>query len=54
MTAAGENHSLYLSELGEVYSCGYNEYGELGIGMEPMMGKERELDQSIDSNYEMA
>lgn len=32
MAAAGENHSLFLSDLGEVYSAGYNEFGELGIG----------------------
>lgn len=32
MAAAGENHSLYLTELGEVYSSGFNEFGELGLG----------------------
>ena len=32
MTAAGDAHSLFLTDLGEVYSCGFNEYGELGIG----------------------
>jgi len=32
MTAAGEAHSLFLTDLGEIYSCGYNEFGELGIG----------------------
>jgi alpha-tubulin suppressor-like RCC1 family protein len=32
MTAAGEAHSLFLTDLGEIYSCGFNEFGELGIG----------------------
>jgi alpha-tubulin suppressor-like RCC1 family protein len=32
MTAAGDSHSLFLTDLGEVYSCGFNEFGELGIG----------------------
>ena len=32
MTAAGENHSLFLSDLGEVLAAGFNEFGELGIG----------------------
>ena len=36
MTAAGRSHSLFLSELGQVYSAGYNEYGQLGIKSEPM------------------
>jgi alpha-tubulin suppressor-like RCC1 family protein len=31
MVAAGETHSLFLFELGEVYSAGFNEFGELGI-----------------------
>jgi alpha-tubulin suppressor-like RCC1 family protein len=31
MTAAGENHSLFLSDLGEVYASGLNQHGELGL-----------------------
>lgn len=37
MTACGESHSLFLSSLGDVYSCGYNEFGELGLGPLPIM-----------------
>ena len=32
MAAAGSNHSLFLSELGQVFSAGFNEFGQLGIG----------------------
>ncbi len=30
--AAGTNFTLFLSEKGEVYGCGTNEYGHLGLG----------------------
>ena len=30
--AAGEHHSLALTEAGEVYAWGWNEYGQLGVG----------------------
>ena len=30
MTAAGVNHSLFLTDLGHVYSAGYDEFGQLG------------------------
>ena len=32
MAAAAETHSLFLTDLGEVYSTGFNEFGELGLG----------------------
>jgi len=31
MAAAGTNHSLFLSELGQVFSAGFNDFGQLGI-----------------------
>lgn len=34
MVAAGANHSLCLTERGDVYSCGYNAKGQLGLGDE--------------------
>jgi alpha-tubulin suppressor-like RCC1 family protein len=30
--AAGSDHSLVLTEAGEVYACGDNQYGQLGLG----------------------
>jgi len=30
--ACGDNHSLFLNSTGEVYSCGDNYYGQLGLG----------------------
>ena len=38
MVAAGHNHSLFLTELGEVFSCGFNEFGELGLGLSALVG----------------
>jgi len=35
MTAAGTSHSLFLTEVGDVYACGFNEFGELGLGILP-------------------
>jgi len=32
MIAAGWNHSLVLTEAGDLYSCGYAQYGQLGLG----------------------
>ena len=34
MAAAGNNHSLFLSELGQVFSAGFNEFGQLGIAVD--------------------
>ena len=31
MTACGRRHSLILSELGQVFAAGYNEFGQLGV-----------------------
>ena len=30
--APGHNHSLFLDHLGNVWSCGNNDYGQLGLG----------------------
>ena len=30
--AAGCSHSLLLTETGELFGCGFNEYGQLGLG----------------------
>jgi alpha-tubulin suppressor-like RCC1 family protein len=32
MVAAGANHSLCLTDQSNVYSCGYNAKGQLGLG----------------------
>ena len=29
---AGGDHSLLLTETGALFGCGYNEYGQLGLG----------------------
>lgn len=34
MIAAGANHSLCLTDKSNVYSCGYNAKGQLGLGDE--------------------
>ena len=34
MVSAGANHSLCLTSRGDVYSCGYNAKGQLGLGDE--------------------
>ena len=34
MVAAGANHSLCLTQRGDVYSCGLNAKGQLGLGEE--------------------
>ena len=52
MVAAGHNHSLFLTELGEVFSCGFNEFGELGLGLNSLGGFDKvendpELDKKI-------
>lgn len=31
MCAAGRNHSIFLTEIGQVYAAGYNEFGQLGL-----------------------
>ena len=31
MCAVGRNHSLFLTALGQIYSAGFNEFGQLGF-----------------------
>lgn len=38
MLAAGGKHSLALTSKHDVFSCGYNEKGQLGIGDEKKLG----------------
>lgn len=33
MVACGETHSLFLTDAGEVYSCGHPQDGKLGLGV---------------------
>jgi hypothetical protein len=32
LTAAGEQHALFLSQTGKIYACGINDSGQLGVG----------------------
>lgn len=41
MTAAGKAHSLFLTEEGRVFSCGFSEYGELGV---PLVEVQKNID----------
>ena len=34
MTACGRSHSLFLTVLGQVYTAGFNEFGQLGVKSE--------------------
>jgi alpha-tubulin suppressor-like RCC1 family protein len=43
MTASGQTHSLFLTDLGEVLACGFNEFGELGCGMQSLMVEKLQL-----------
>jgi alpha-tubulin suppressor-like RCC1 family protein len=46
---------LFLDDLGEVFSSGYNEYGELGLGMVPVQGKEKkDQDEGYDTDDQKA
>ena len=51
MTAAGENHSLFLSDLGEVLCAGFNEFGELGIGINQASIDNNNLAEVFDENF---
>jgi alpha-tubulin suppressor-like RCC1 family protein len=49
MVAAGENHSLFLCDQGEVLSSGFNEFGELGIGANAIVTQEKkDFDELYD------
>jgi alpha-tubulin suppressor-like RCC1 family protein len=52
MTAAGENHSLFLSDLGEVLSSGFNEYGELGIGANTAITTKINMEDDFDEELQ--
>jgi alpha-tubulin suppressor-like RCC1 family protein len=45
MAAAGTNHSLFLSDLGQVFSAGFNEFGQLGIAVEELRQQDIQIEQ---------
>ena len=53
MTASGRSHSLFLTQLGQVYAAGYNEFGQLGVKSEPLKIQQNKNDimSSILDNY---
>jgi alpha-tubulin suppressor-like RCC1 family protein len=53
MTAAGRNHSLFLTELSQVFSAGFNEFGQLGVKTDSMQIRinQSENKNSIISSY---
>ena len=54
MCAAGHNHSLYLTELGHVYSSGFNEFGQLGFASVSMQLNENlQEGMSIEAKNEI-
>ena len=58
MVACGESHSLFLTDGGDVYACGLNEHGKMGIGnygaMDLMQGKDKEFQETAyDATIEM-
>ena len=52
MTAAGETHSLFLTDLGEVLACGFNEFGELGCGLQSLMVERPDVQEFRGENGE--